>query len=236
MNEPLVLLPGMMCDARIFAPQIFALSTDMAVMAAPITRGERIEEIASHILTLAPSKFALAGLSMGGIVALEIVRRAPERVTRLALMDTSPLAETPAEAAAREAQIVGARAGRMLDVIRNDMLPNVLRPGPERSDQQALMLDMAADLGPEVFVRQTRALQRRRDHQMTLRKIRQPALILCGADDRLTPPKRHEFMAQLIEFAQLRVIDDAGHLPVLDQPAAVTAAIRDWMKQPLVLR
>ncbi|QEE35093.1 alpha/beta fold hydrolase [Octadecabacter sp. SW4] len=236
MNEPLVLLPGMMCDARIFAPQIFALSTDMAVMAAPITHGERIEEIASHILSLAPSKFALAGLSMGGIVALEILRRAPERVTRLALMDTSPMAESPAEAAAREVQIVGARSGRMLEVIRDDMLPNVLRPGPERGDQQALMLDMAADLGPEVFVRQTRALQRRRDHQMTLRKIRQPALILCGADDTLTPPKRHEFMAQLIEFAQLRVIDGAGHLPVLDQPAAVTAALRDWMKQPLVLR
>ncbi len=236
MNEPLVLLPGMMCDARIFAPQIFSLSTDMAVMAAPITRGERIEEIASHVLSLAPSKFALAGLSMGGIVALEILRRAPERVTRLALMDTSPITESPTEAAAREVQIVGARSGRMLDVIRDDILPDVLRPGPHRGDQQALMLDMAADLGPEVFVRQTRALQRRRDHQMTLRKIRQPALILCGADDTLTPPKRHEFMAQLIEFAQLRVIDGAGHLPVLDQPAAVTAALRDWMKQPLVLR
>ena len=236
MNEPLVLLPGMMCDARIFAPQIFALSTDMAVMTAPITGGERIEEIASQILSLAPAKFALAGLSMGGIVALEIVRRAPERITRLALMDTSPLAETPQEAAAREPQIVGARAGRMLEVIRDQMLPHVLRQGPDRMAQQALMLDMAADLGTEVFVRQTRALQRRRDHQMTLRKIRQPVLILCGAEDRLTPPKRHEFMAQLIEFAQIRVIEGAGHLPVLDQPSAVTSAIRDWMKQPLVLR
>ena len=113
MNEPVVFLPGLMCDARLFGPQIAELSSDRAVMCAPISQGERIEEIASDLLDVLPTKFALAGLSMGGIVAMEILRRAPERVTRIALMDTNPLPETPQAAAAREPQIIGARSGRL---------------------------------------------------------------------------------------------------------------------------
>ena len=105
-HEPLVLLPGMMCDARLFGPQIAELSADMAVMVAPVTQGERIEEIASGLLDLLPKRFALAGLSMGGIVAMELLRRAPDRISRIALMDTNPLAETPVIAANRGPRIV----------------------------------------------------------------------------------------------------------------------------------
>src|SRR5210317_2061157 len=132
MPEPLVLLPGMMCDARLFGPQIADMSGDTAVMVAPVTQGERVEEIASSLLDQLPHRFALAGLSMGGIVAMEILRRAPDRVSRLALLDTNPLAETPQVAAAREPQIVAAKAGRMLDVIRDEMKPNYLAPGSAR--------------------------------------------------------------------------------------------------------
>ncbi len=130
MSEPLVFLPGMMCDARLFGPQLAALSPDYSVMVCPITRGERIEEIASGLLDDLPAKFALVGLSMGGIVAMEILRRAPDRITRLALLDTNPLAETPQVAAAREPQIVKVRAGRMQDVMREEMKPNYLARGP----------------------------------------------------------------------------------------------------------
>ncbi|MGA9252547.1 MAG: alpha/beta hydrolase, partial [Roseobacter sp.] len=112
MPEPLVLLPGMMCDARLFGPQIADLSVDHCVTVAPITQGGRVEDIATLLLGRLPERFALAGLSMGGIVAMEILRRAPGRVSRLALLDTNPLAETPQTAAAREPQIVAARAGR----------------------------------------------------------------------------------------------------------------------------
>ena len=236
MAEPLVFLPGMMCDARLFGPQIAALSADTAVMVAPITHGERVEEIASNLLNQLPHRFALAGLSMGGIVAMELLRRAPERVSRIALMDTNPLAETPQVAAAREPQIVAARAGRMLDVMRDEMKPNYLAPGPARTDVLNLVMDMAETLGPDVFVRQSRALQRRPDQQSTLRKCRLPALVLCGAHDALCPVKRHSFMAELLADAELVVLEEAGHLPPLEQPNATTEALRLWMKRPYRLK
>ena len=236
MVEPLVFLPGMMCDARLFGPQIAALSPEFSVMVCPVTRGERIEEIASALLDDLPSRFALAGLSMGGIVAMEILRRAPGRVTRLALMGTNPLAETPHTAAAREPQIVKARAGRLLDVMRDEMKPHYLAPGPYRGEILKLVMDMADSLGPETFVRQSRALQRRRDQQATLRKCKVPTLILCGAHDALCPIKRHTFMAELIQGAELLVLDDAGHLPTLEMPDDTTAALRRWMQQPSQLR
>ena len=236
MPEPLVLLPGMMCDARLFGPQIADFSCDTAVMVAPVSQGERIEEIASSLLDLLPRRFALAGLSMGGIVAMEILRRAPDRVSRVALMDTNPLAETPQVAAGREPQIVAARSGRMLDIVRDEMKPNYFAPGPHREEVLSLVLDMAQTLGSDVFVRQSRALQRRPDQQTTLRKCKVPTLILCGEHDTLCPVKRHEFMAELIPYAELRIIEGAGHMPTLEQPEATTKALRDWMAMPLVLQ
>ncbi len=229
MKDPLVLLPGMMCDARLFGPQIAELSAETAVMVAPITRGDRIEEIASGLLDQLPRRFALAGLSMGGMVAMEILRRAPDRVTRIALMDTSPLADTPAAAAAREPQIVKARAGRMLEVMQDEMMPKYLAPGPYRSEVAELVMDMAEALGTETFIRQSKALQRRKDQQATLRKCKVPALVLCGAHDALCPVKRHEFMAELIPNAVLRVMERSGHLPTLEQRDETTFALREWM-------
>jgi pimeloyl-ACP methyl ester carboxylesterase len=236
MHEPLVFLPGMMCDARLFAPQLNDLSRDHVVTVAPITGGERIEEIANAILPALPDRFALAGLSMGGIVAMEIMRKAPERVTRLALMDTNALAETPNSAASYEPLIIGAKAGKLEESLRQMMRPEYLAPGPARFAVLSDFVEMALDIGPEVFIRQIRALQRRSDQQATLRKIKCPTLILCGEHDGLTPVKRHSFMAELIPYAHLEIIPDAGHLPTLEQPEKVTQALRDWMKQPLVLR
>ncbi|MEM7296179.1 MAG: alpha/beta fold hydrolase [Pseudomonadota bacterium] len=232
MTETVLFLPGMMCDARLFAPQIDALSRDHGVMVAPMGGGERIEEIASQILSIAPAKFALAGLSMGGIVAMEIMRRAPDRVTRLCLMDTNPHAEAPERAAAREPQIVAARAGRLREIMRDEMKPAYLAWGSHRSEVLELVMDMADKLGPEVFVRQSRALQKRRSQETGLHRISCPTLILCGAEDSLCPPDRHAFMAELIPGAELEVIRNAGHLPPLETPAAVTGALRSWLARP----
>ena len=236
MTEPLVLLPAMLCDARVFLPQLVALSTDMAVTVAPITMGERIEEIASDLLAQLPAKFALAGLGLGGMVALELLRRAPERITRIALIATSPLPESPVFAASREHRIVAARSGRLADCIPEEMPGTAFAPGPARAGVLAQVMAMAMALGPEVFVRQSRALQRRKDQQATLRRVRQPVLILCGEHDSLIPVKRHEVMAELVPFPRLEVIAGAGHLPTLEQPEAVTLALRNWLRQPLVLR
>lgn len=235
-REPLVLIPPMLCDARIFAPQINALSTHHAVTFAPTTCGERIEEIASQILEWAPAKFALLGLSMGGAVALEVVRRAPGRVLRIALMSCTAQAETPEAAAAREPLIVAARSGRFHDAIAQEIRSDYLAPGPTRKPVMVELAAMARALGPEAYVRQARAMQRRRDQAATLRQIKQPAVVICGAQDTLYPVRRHEFMAEMIPYAQLEVIADAGHLPTLEQPDAVLDVIDRWMTQPLVQR
>jgi pimeloyl-ACP methyl ester carboxylesterase len=234
-GDPVVFLPGMMCDARLFAPQIADLGRDRVVSVAPITRGERIEEIASGLLDHLPQRFALAGLSMGGIVAMELLRRAPERVTRIALMDTNPLAETPQSSVGYEPLIAKLRAGLVSEAVEMVMGRDVLAPGAGRVGVLALMAEMAAALGPDTLVRQVRALQRRRDYQAVLRRCHVPALVLCGAADGLTPPRRHEFMAGLIPAADLCVIDGAGHLPVLERPAETNAALRGWLARPLPL-
>ena len=235
MREPLVFVPGLMCDARVFAPQVMAFSPDTAVICAPITNGDRIEEIASGLLDLLPRKFALAGLSMGGIVAMEILRRAPERVSRIALMDTNSLAETPQSAADFEPLIIKLKAGQLGAAVQGFYRPEALAPGPVRAPLLDHIEEMAANIGPERIIRQIRALQRRRDYQSALRRCKVPALVMCGEHDGLTPVKRHEAMAGLIPYAELAVIRGAGHLPTLEMPDAVNAALRIWMKQPLML-
>nr|WP_321253808.1 alpha/beta hydrolase [uncultured Ruegeria sp.] len=232
MIEPLVFLPGLMCDARLFQLQMTVLSQERAVTVAPISTGERIEEIASSLLDVLPRCFALAGFSMGGVVALEVIRRAPERVSRLCLMSTDAQADTPQLAAAREDLIVGAQAGRLEDIMRDVIGSDALAPGPYRIPILNELLTMAVELGPDLFVRQMRALQRRPDQQGALRRINVPTLILCGVHDTLTPVRKHAFMAELIPNAELQVIDDVGHVPMLESPQAVTDALQRWLSRP----
>jgi len=234
--EPLVLVPGMMCDARVFAPQINDLSRDMAVQVAAIARGETIRDMAQMVLDQAPARFALAGHSMGGIVAMEVLRRAPERVSRIALISTTPLAETPEQAAWREPHIVKAQAGRLDEAMAGSLPADNFAPTPARNAILQTVIDMAYGFGAECFIRQSRALQRRPDAQKVLRQTKVPALILCGAHDKMTPVKRHEFMAELIPVARLEVLEAAGHMPTLEAPEQLITALRGWMKEPLTLR
>ncbi len=233
--EPLVLLPGLMCDARLFEQQIQHLSRKRAVTIAPVCHGDRIEEIASGLLDQLPHRFALAGHGLGGMVAIELIRRAPDRINRLCLMATDAQSDTPHIAAGREELIIGAASGRLDDVMPKAVGSDTLAPGPRRIPILNDMMKMARDLGPDIFVRQMRVLQRRPDQQATLRRITVPTLILCGAHDTLTPARKHAFMADLIPMSELRVIEKAGHLPPLEAPEAVSTAIEEWLNLPVRL-
>ncbi|WP_289149891.1 alpha/beta fold hydrolase [uncultured Salipiger sp.] len=236
MAEPLVLLPDLMCDARLFGPQIADLSREMAVTVAPVSSGERVEEVASALLDVLPRRFALVGLGLGGMVAMELQRRAPDRVARLMLISTTPLAETPQQAAELDPLIIKARTGRLREAVRALRPVDCLAPGPFRMEIQAMLDEMAEGLGVDVFTRQIRVLQRRRDQQSALRKLRVPVTVLCGAHDITLPVKRHAFLAELIPGARLEVIEDAGHLSPLEAPDAVSDAIRDWLQAPMLAR
>jgi len=230
-GEPLVLLPGMMCDARLFGPQIDALSADRAVTVGDIGGHETMAALAASVLAAAPPRFALAGLSMGGIVAMEIMRQAPSRVTRLALLDTNPKAEAPSIAQRRTPQIEKARAGQLFSVMRDEMKPNYLTDGPNREHILDLCMEMAIDLGPDVFVRQSIALRDRPDQRETLRSVTVPTLVLCGRDDALCPVHRHELMHSLMPHSTLRIIDGAGHLPTLEKPQESIDALCRWLEE-----
>ncbi|MCH2165139.1 MAG: alpha/beta hydrolase [Marinovum sp.] len=226
---PLVLLPGMMCDARLFAPQVAAFVEERDVIIMPISEHDSVEKLAAVVLNNAPQRFALAGLSMGGIVAMEVLAQATERVERIAFLDTNSEAEMQAVKDRRGPQIDKALTGHLDVVMREEMKPNYLTEGPKRGEILDLCMAMALDLGPEVFRRQSLALMNRPDQTDTLRRATLPALALCGRDDALCPIHRHERIAGLITACTLQIIDGAGHLPTLEQPEATNAALREWL-------
>jgi len=230
-SVPLVLLPPMLCDVRVFGAQLAALSPDVPMLYAPTTHGERIEEIASQILSWTPQKFALAGVGMGASVALEIMRRASDRVTRIALISGTAHGETPEGASAREPKIVAARSGRFEEVIAQELNPNWLSPSSPKAEINQLMADMARNQGAETYVRQARAMQRRRDQQATLRLIDCPAWVICGADDSHQPVMRHEFSAEMIPGAELHVVENAGFMPTLEQPERMTELLHGFLQK-----
>jgi len=152
------------------------------------------------------------------------------------LLSTSPQADTPEAAAAREPHIIAARAGRWNDVLQHEINSTWMAPSSDKVELVRQLTEMGRDLGPEVYVKQARALQRRKDQQGMLRQIQQPTAVICGRHDGQYQLKRHEFLAELIPYAQLEIIEGAGYLPTIEAPEATTDALQRWMKQPLMLR
>lgn len=225
---PLVLIPGMMCDARMWGRVPHALAPRPVHHALPVA-GETMPAIAAAILASAPPRFALAGLSMGGIVAMEMLHQAPERIERLALLDTNPLAERPEVQARRGPQVARALAGDLDGVMAQDMVPNYLADATD-GVTQGLCMDMARGLGPNVFRHQSLALRDRADRTETLARFTGPALVLMGEQDRLCPRDRHDLMHRLMPQSRLVVIAGAGHLPPLEKPHETVAALRRWLE------
>ncbi len=230
MKTPLVLLPGMMCDARLFGPQVAGLSDLCDMHVLPVTHADTMQDLAAAVLEAAPERFALGGLSMGGIVAMEVIRQAPDRVMAAAFLDTNPRAELPEVAEIRGPQIEKVRGGGLRDIMLTEMKPRYLAdPGSGRHILD-LCMDMAESLGPDVFIRQSLALRDRPDQQDTLRAMRVPTLALCGAQDQLCPIERHELICDLVPGAHLEIIENAGHLTTLEQPEHTNAALRRWLE------
>jgi pimeloyl-ACP methyl ester carboxylesterase len=226
---PLVLIPGMMCDARMWGGFPSALHPREVGHALPVG-ADSIEALAEALLRDAPERFALAGLSMGGIVAMEVLRQAPDRVARLALLDTNPLAEAPEMQARRGPQIARVLAGGLAQVMRDEMKPLYLAETPHRAEILDLCMDMALSLGPKAFAAQSRALASRPDQTATLAAFKDPALVLMGEHDIPCPKARHDLMHALMPQSRLVIIPGAGHLPTLERPLETTAALRRWLE------
>ena len=232
MTEPLpiVLVPGLLCSPRLFADQLPVLWQHGPVTIAAPTRDHTMAAIASRILADAPPRFALAGLSMGGYICFEIVRQAPERVARLALLDTSARPDTPEQTQRRQAQIALARSGRLAEVT-DQQFPLLIHPSLHGdAAARGLVRLMASETGAEAFIRQQQAIIGRVDSRPGLGDIGCPTLVLVGDGDQLTPPELSAELAGAIPGARLLVVAGAGHLTPLEQPEQVTNALVEWLQ------
>jgi pimeloyl-ACP methyl ester carboxylesterase len=226
----LILLPGMMCDARLFARQVESLQDRMRVTVPLPVGAPSMEQLAANILVEAPGRFALGGVSMGGILAMEIMRQAPDRVTHLALIDTNPFAERDEVKVRRGPQMEAVRGGRLATVMRDEMKPNYFTHREDSAALRELAMVMAMDLGADAFIAQSLALRDRPDYTVTLRAVICPTLILCGRHDQLCPVERHEAMKAMIPHASLHIVEDAGHLPTIETPDIVTTALQELLE------
>jgi pimeloyl-ACP methyl ester carboxylesterase len=222
---PIVLVPGLLGSPRLFAEQIPELWRLGPVTVATHTRDDSMGAIAQRILASAPARFALAGLSMGGYICFEIARRAPRRIARLVLLDTSARSDAPEQSEQRRSQIELARAGRLGEVM-DALFPRLVharRWGDE--SLRRIVRAMMQEVGVEGFINQQTATMGRPDSRSGLTAIRCPTLVIVGDGDVLTPPDRAEEIASGIPGAHLSVIRDSGHLSTLEQPAAVTQSM-----------
>lgn len=230
MKSPhLFLLPGLLNDARLWEYQDSALSSMAHASVADLTGADTISSLASAALSQAPAeRFALAGLSMGGYVALEIMRQAPERVLALALLDTSARPDTPQATESRWTLMQLAETN--FTAVIDTLLPKLVHPS--RLNDAALVkviTAMANGVGKEAFIRQQRAMLGRIDSRPFLPRIECPTLILCGREDEITPVEVHEEMAAGIASSSLVIVEECGHLSTLGQPQRVTQALEKWL-------
>jgi pimeloyl-ACP methyl ester carboxylesterase len=226
---PLVLVPGLTCTARLYTPQITALWPLGQVTVADHRRDSDVAAIAARILADAPPRFALCGLSMGGYIAFAMMRLAPERIAKLALLDTSARPDTPEQTAGRKTQIAMAQSGRYGE-IPDLAIPRYLNANHQRDERlTTIVRQMITETGPKAFVRQLNAIMSRPDSRPLLSSIKCPTLMLVGADDVATPPELNKEIAAGISGAKLTVVPDSGHLSTLEQPEAVNAALADWL-------
>jgi pimeloyl-ACP methyl ester carboxylesterase len=226
---PVVLVPGLLASPRLYAEQIPELWRTGPVSVAVHTRDDSMRGIARRILSAAPERFALVGLSMGGYISFEILRQAPKRVARLVLLDTSARPDLPEQSEQRRTQMDAARDGRLTEVV-DTLFPRLVhaRRWGDESLRRIVRL-MAQEVGADGFIRQQTAIIGRPDSRPGLAAVRCPTLVVVGDGDVLTPPERAEEIASGIRGARLEPIRDCGHLSTLEQPGAVSKALVEFL-------
>ena len=228
-REALVLVPGLLCDAALWAHQIEHLEDIAECQVGDTRQDDSIADMAQTILKAAPQSFALAGLSMGGYIALEIMRQAPERVTKLALLDTAATPDDDERRTYRRDLINLAERGEFNGVAPR-LLPQFIHPDRlQDGNLTDAVMDMTQRVGRDAFIRQQTAIMGRVDSRPSLGGITVPTLVLCGRQDVLTPVERHEEIAAAIPSARLSIVEDSGHLTTMEAPQAVTVMMRDWL-------
>ena len=228
-RTPLLLIPGLLLTADLWRDQLADLSDVADRTVADHTSHDDLCDIVAAVLAAAPQRFALAGLSFGGYLAFEIMRQAPERVTALALLDTTARGDLAEQAQRRRDFIALADKGRFLGVTEG-LINTFIHPDRHGdTDLMGRLKSMAADVGPKAFIRQEKAILSRPDSMADLPNIACPTLVLCGRQDALTPLDRHEEMAAAIPDADLVVLARCGHLAPMERPDAVSDALRAWL-------
>lgn len=228
---PILMVPGLLCSARLYAPQVSALWGYGPVMVTDHRHDDDIRAVAGRILDSAPPRFALVGLSYGGYIAFEVVRQAANRVQKLALLDTSARPDTPEQSNMRHAQIAMVQEGRF-DQIPALSIPRYLHASRQNDESMTSIVHaMAAETGPDAFIRQLKAIMSRPDSRPDLAQIRCLTLVLVGDGDVATPPDLGKEIATGIPGARLAVVANCGHLSTIEQPQAVNAALIDWLSR-----
>jgi pimeloyl-ACP methyl ester carboxylesterase len=228
-RQDVVLVPGLNCTERLFAPQAAALAGVARFHPADHGSADDLSAIAAGILAAAPPVFALAGLSMGGYVALEILIQAPERVSRMCLLDTRATPDS-AEDAERRRRTLALAAGGQFAKLHDILWPRLVHParGGDRA-LEAIVLGMMRDTGPERFIRQQTAVLKRRDYRPFLAGIRVPTTIIVGAQDVITPPEASREMHAMVPGSRLVEVSECGHLSTLERPDEVSGLMREWL-------
>ncbi|HET6561612.1 MAG TPA: alpha/beta hydrolase [Marmoricola sp.] len=233
--EPLVLLPGMNCSARLWGPVLDSPALARSSAAGrpdgvqPQLRGRSLDDCVDRLLAELPPRFSLAGLSLGAIVALALVERAPERVARLALLAVNPRAPRPDQQAAWAAQRRLLAEGSTARSLQEALLPVLVSPGSRTPELEGVVLAMADEVGEAALDDQLAIQQTRRDQRTALPRIQVPLLVVAGGEDALVPLERHEEVRAAVPGARLEVLDGVGHLSTLEAPAAVAGALGAWL-------